>query len=228
MNLSTVKWAQWDKTHSRELLGLFICVCIALCTIVVYNIAQNRHDNFPSYPPDNHHCSDDFYLRERGRTGEHNTTQWQQYIHTVLHQTSALWKLRTQKIIVTTVKARAYCCGAQFQHSWLINQCTMFKYISHIRSPFPINSPFMAWNQHISQILATTHYQFLFRMPSSTKTQIGPSLLIMASLWNRAGHYIFIVSYVLSCFFLFSLHNLSRHILDVCHTSTHGVALVQI
>jgi len=28
MNLSTVKWAQWDKTTSRELLGLFICVCI--------------------------------------------------------------------------------------------------------------------------------------------------------------------------------------------------------
>jgi len=25
MNLSTVKWAQWDKTQSRELLGLFIC-----------------------------------------------------------------------------------------------------------------------------------------------------------------------------------------------------------
>ena len=28
MNLSTVKWAQRDKTQSRELLGLFICVCI--------------------------------------------------------------------------------------------------------------------------------------------------------------------------------------------------------
>jgi len=23
-----VKWAQWDKTQPRELLGLFICVCI--------------------------------------------------------------------------------------------------------------------------------------------------------------------------------------------------------
>ena len=54
MNLSTVKWAQWDKTQSRELIGLFICVCIALCTIVAHNIAQNRPDNFPSYPPDNH------------------------------------------------------------------------------------------------------------------------------------------------------------------------------
>ena len=57
MNLSTVKWAQWDKNQSRELLGLFICMCIALCTIVAHNIAQNRPDSFPSSPPDNHHCS---------------------------------------------------------------------------------------------------------------------------------------------------------------------------
>jgi len=66
MNLSTVKWAQWDKTQSRELLGLFICVCTAQCTIVAHNIAQNRPDNFPPYPPDKHHCSDDVYLREVG------------------------------------------------------------------------------------------------------------------------------------------------------------------
>ena len=55
-----------QKTQSRELLGLFICVCIALCTIVAHNTAQNRPDNFPSYPPDNHHGSDDVYLREKG------------------------------------------------------------------------------------------------------------------------------------------------------------------
>ena len=64
MNLSTGKWAQWDKTQPRELLDLFICVCIALCTTVAHNTAENRRDNFPSYPPDNHHCSDDVYLRE--------------------------------------------------------------------------------------------------------------------------------------------------------------------
>ena len=65
MNLSTVKWAQWDKTQSRELLVLFICVCSSLCTIVAHNTAQNRPDNFPSCTADNHHCSDDVYLRER-------------------------------------------------------------------------------------------------------------------------------------------------------------------
>ena len=64
MNLSTVKWAQWDKTQSRELLVLFICVCISLCTIVAHITAQNRPDIFPSYPSDNHHCSNDVYLRE--------------------------------------------------------------------------------------------------------------------------------------------------------------------
>jgi len=62
-----MKWAQWDKTQSRELLGLLICVCIALCTTAAHKIAQNRPDNFPSYPLDNHHCSDDVYLREGGR-----------------------------------------------------------------------------------------------------------------------------------------------------------------
>ena len=48
MNLiSTVKWAQWDKTQSRGLLGPFICVCIALRTIVAHNIAQNNLIIFP-------------------------------------------------------------------------------------------------------------------------------------------------------------------------------------
>jgi len=41
-------------------------VCIALCTIVAHNIAQNRPDSFPPYPPDNHQSSDDVYLREGG------------------------------------------------------------------------------------------------------------------------------------------------------------------
>jgi len=39
---------------------------MALCTIVAHNIAQNRPDNFPSYPPDNNRRSDDVYLREGG------------------------------------------------------------------------------------------------------------------------------------------------------------------
>jgi len=46
---------------------------------------------------------------------------------------------------------------------------------------------------------------------------------------SRCGHYIFTCwfFYLLSVF-LFSSPNLSRRRLDVCHASTHDVALVQI
>jgi len=50
----------------QRTVSLFICVCSSLCTIVAHNIAQNRPDSFPAYPPDNHHSSDDVYLREGG------------------------------------------------------------------------------------------------------------------------------------------------------------------
>ena len=48
----------------------------------------------------------------------------------------------------------------------------------------------------------------------------------MVALWNRADHYIFALWLLLLS--LFSSPNLSRRRLDVCHTSTHGVALVRI
>ena len=49
----------------------------------------------------------------------------------------------------------------------------------------------------------------------------------MVALWNRADHTYF-HTVVCSYFFFFSSPNLSHCRLDVCHTSTHGVALVQI
>jgi len=52
--------------------------------------------------------------------------------------------------------------------------------------------------------------------------------MFMVALSNRADDYIFILSFVLLLSSFFSLLNLSRHRLDVCHTSTHGVALVPI
>jgi len=51
-------------------------------------------------------------------------------------------------------------------------------------------------------------------------------LVIMAALHSRCRHYIFILWFLLSSFF--SSPNLSGRRLDVYHTSTHGVALVQI
>ena len=56
------------------------------------------------------------------------------------------------------------------------------------------------------------------------------TVVVMAALWNRAGHYIFAL-WFLSFFFLlllFSSPNLSSRRLDVYHTLTHGVALVRI
>ena len=50
--------------------------------------------------------------------------------------------------------------------------------------------------------------------------------LIMVALWNRADHYIFMLLFLLLLLLssFFSSPNLSRRRLDVCHTSTHGVA----
>jgi len=52
--------------------------------------------------------------------------------------------------------------------------------------------------------------------------------VFMVALWNRADHYIFVL-FLSSFFFSFiSSHNLNGQRLDVYHTSTYGVALVQI
>jgi len=55
------------------------------------------------------------------------------------------------------------------------------------------------------------------------------SVLFMAVLCRRCGHYIFALWFLLlSSIFFLSSPNLSRRRLDVCHTCTHGVALVRI
>jgi len=64
-------------------------------------------------------------------------------------------------------------------------------------------------------------------MQQRNAVQFG--LIIMATLWNKAGHYIFALWFLrLSSSFLFSSPNLSRCRLDVYRTSTHGAALVRI
>jgi len=50
----------------------------------------------------------------------------------------------------------------------------------------------------------------------------------MVALWNRADHIYFHAVVCSSSSFCISSPNLSRRRLDVCHTSTHGVALVRI
>jgi len=53
--------------------------------------------------------------------------------------------------------------------------------------------------------------------------------IIMAALWNWAGHYIFALWFLPSIYLsFFSSPNLSLRRLDVYHTCTHSVALVRI
>jgi len=62
------------------------------------------------------------------------------------------------------------------------------------------------------------------------RNRLTPNKIIMVALCNRADHYIFMLWFAVLLLLLsfFSLPNLSRRRLDVCHTSTHGVALVRI
>jgi len=70
-----------------------------------------------------------------------------------------------------------------------------------------------------------------FAKHSTAKIFLLCILLIMAALWNRAGHYIFVMWFLLLSIFLSSYFTspiLSRRRLHVYHTSAHGVALVRI
>jgi len=72
--------------------------------------------------------------------------------------------------------------------------------------------------------------EFRQRRPTVYQVPVvdGFRQLIMVALWNRADHYIFALWFLLSSIFFISSPNLSRRRLDVCHISTHGVALVRI
>ena len=81
----------------QRTVSLFICVCIALCTIVAHNIAQDRPDSFPPYPPDNHHISDDVYLREGGWTA-YKLITFGIYIHIYIYNCTDICKVKTHQI----------------------------------------------------------------------------------------------------------------------------------
>jgi len=67
-----------------------------------------------------------------------------------------------------------------------------------------------------------------FGMALSTLQGQSHASLFMVALCNRADHYIFMLWFLSSIYLLFSSPHLSGRILDVYHTSTHGVALVRI
>ena len=103
-------------------------------------------------------------------------------------------------------------------------------------SPFPFANlgPTTTYKQHFSTVppshLHHSNDNMSVNCDSITdRTASECSSLFMVALWNRETIYIFMLWFVLllSSFF-YSSPNLSRHRLDVCHTSTHGVALVRI
>jgi len=56
------------KTKSKPTIIFKNCshACVSLHTTVIHNMAQNSSDNFPSYPTDNQHSSDNVYLKAEG------------------------------------------------------------------------------------------------------------------------------------------------------------------
>jgi len=84
-------------------------VCIALCTIVAHNIAQNRPDSFSPYPPDNHHCSDDVYLREGGLCGHNATNRTTSVIYVYVHRQENINKWPEKRKHAKSPVASASC-----------------------------------------------------------------------------------------------------------------------
>jgi len=125
-----MKLAKWDKNQSRELLGLFICVCTALCTIVAQNTVHNRPNNFPFYPPDNHHCSADVYLREGGKmvsaTG---------YLNIQINEQSSLQSLLMAKYSLGTVRFSMWTWWIIWRKSFLSKQIFV-KVLQQVRVTF--------------------------------------------------------------------------------------------
>jgi len=78
--------------------------------------------------------------------------------------------------------------------------------------------------------IVSSQYPDLIRLKGTasdtSKVCICIYFVFMAAMRSRCGHYIFVLWFLLSFFFSSSI--LSHHRVDVCHTSTHDVALVQI
>ena len=87
------------------------------------------------------------------------------------------------------------------------------------------NNPF---HSRLSRTTEVSRYEKKHSLPHS----LCLCGLFMVALCNRETIYIFMLWFVLLLLLLlllfFSSPNLSRRRLDVCHTSTHGVALVRI
>ena len=62
------KHSEMGPVRQNQSWELIVCsyVCASHCAQLLHTILHRRPDSFPPYPPDNHHYSDDVYLREGG------------------------------------------------------------------------------------------------------------------------------------------------------------------
>ena len=115
----------------QRTVSLFICVCIALCTIVAHNIAQNRPDSFPPYPPDDHHCSDDVYFEGRAVSSFRTAHMYHvcayhcvQLLHTTQHRTVLII---FPCILETIIIAQMTSTGGEGSFKWHQIHCNRWR-----------------------------------------------------------------------------------------------------
>jgi len=161
---------------------------------------------------------------------------------------AARWKFRTQKLRknrhLCTIAELCRAIPSQLRHiSTIGKKLAKQQYLSHV-SPLRPNSGWDRFGsfgypskfQRVSRLGSVTlRHSSSGRQPNCGVEQRAPHvfgrtaithILVMVALCNRADHYIFILFLLLSSFFFFSSPNLSSRILDVYHTSAHGVVLV--
>ena len=63
------------KTKPKPKPTLVFKNCSRVCTTVIHITAQNRSDNSLSYPPNNHHSSENVSWRGGGTTALNNVNQ---------------------------------------------------------------------------------------------------------------------------------------------------------
>jgi len=158
------------------------------------------------------------------------STWWQIYCHRPLpHVTARVGCLATAvsvtvsfsgKMLATTlyrVKLFGRNCRGEF--------CAYHSFCMRRGGTHPCTGCGIGVKSKVRLCMSCGHDRVAHRVAYAGKT---PNSFVVA-LWNRAVHiYIFMLWFVFSSFFFYSSPNLSRRRLDVCHTSTHGVALVWI
>ena len=173
------------------------------CTVhnVAHNTAQDRPDNFPCYPPVSHHCSDNVYLREEV-LWQQSTRCWYTFSFGEFCSVDHFFLWRPLGFSDSAAGDRTLRYGCQ----WMA---------VHVGATWRIllNRPYTAATRP-----SVNYFEHLLWSPYV----IGQTIIFLPCDFYLLLSFFFLLSFFLSS------PNLSRRRLDVCHTSTHGVALVRI